>query len=191
MPDDQTNLLAIGPPDDRRLRDALLAMPLATPPHSVLPALTARLAKRCGERAQRRWIALAAAAAVCALALLPWLRGGDSAAPIAALQSNPADNTAAAALIAQNQVFEDALRSASFGSRPLSARDALAGADIEDLIAMLDLELSAASDKATSTDLWQQRLTLLQELAAVRASNSNPNLTAQAVNLQPAVYQLN
>jgi len=191
MPDDQTNLLASSPPDDQRLRDAMLAMPLQSPPHSVLPALNARLAKRRGQRAQRRWIPLAAAAAACALALLPWLRGGDRAAPIATLQSHAADDNSAAALIAQNQVFEDALRSASFGSRPLSARDALVGADIEDLIGMLDLELSAASDQAISTDLWQQRLTLLQELAAVRARSTNAKLTAQAVDLQPSVYQLN
>jgi hypothetical protein len=191
MPDDQTNLFAHSPPDDSRLREALLSMPLRSPPRSVLPALTARLARTRRERAQRRWIPLAAAAAVCALALLPWLRSADLAAPVETPQASIADDDSTAALIAQNQVFENALRSAAFGSRPLSARDALAGAGIEDLIGMLDLELSAASDPGTSKDLWQQRLVLLQELAAVRASGSNPNLTAQAMDLQPANYQIN
>ncbi len=191
MPDDQTNLLANGPPDDGRLREALLAMPLHSPPRSVLPALTERLARTRRERAPRRWIPLAAAAAICALALLPFLRSADLAAPVETPPASIADDGSTAALIAQNQVFESALRSAAFGSRPLSARDALAGAGIEDLIGMLDLELSAASDPATSKDLWQQRLVLLQELAAVRASGSNPDLTAQAMNLPPSNYQLN
>ena len=187
MPDDRFIDTLPGDAEDSPLREALRALPLAAPSASALPALKARLAHRRRERLLRRWLPLAAAAAVCALALAPVLRQGapDQPPPVAAVDSD------LAALIAQNQVYESALRSAAFGGRAQSARTALAGAEIEDLIGMLDLELSAAGDDAQARDLWRQRLVLMQELAAVRAGGVPERMTADNAQVMPANWQLN
>jgi hypothetical protein len=188
MPDDRTITMFPAEPDDPCLRDALRALPLAEPAASALPALQARLARRRRERAMRRWLPLAAAAAVCVLALLPLLRGG-LLQPVASDDAGFDADTAA--LIAQNQVYESALRSAAFSGRALSARSALAGAELEDLIGMLDLELSAAPDADAARALWQQRLALMQELASVRANDLPDRLTADNASVQPANWRLN
>ena len=187
MPDDRFIAPAAGDADDTPLREALRALPLAAPSASALPALKARLAQRRRERLLRRWLPLAAAAAVCALSLSPLLRQGAPQQPAAVAAADPD----LAALIAQNQVYESALRSAAFGGRAQSARSALAGAEIEDLIGMLDLELSAAGDDAAARDLWRQRLVLMQELAAVRAGGLPERMTADNARVLPANWQLN
>lgn len=187
MPDDRFHPPFPGDADDTPLREALRALPLASPDASALPALKARLAQRQRAARLRRWLPLAAAAAVCALALSPLLR--QAAAPESPTAA--AIDPEVAALIAQNQVYESALRSASFGGRALSGRDALAGAEIEDLIGMLDLELSAAGDGATTRDLWQQRLVLMQELASVRARGGGELMAANDPRVLPANWQLN
>lgn len=185
MPDDRIHPSFPGDPGDDALREALRALPLAQPNASALPALKARLARRRGGDARKRWLSLAAAAAVCALALAPILREGVSpAAPVAAA------DPALAALIAQNQVYESALRRASFGGAP-TGRDALAGAELEDLIGMLDLELSATGDAAAARDLWQQRLVLMQELATVRARGGGELVAAGDPRVLPANWQVN
>lgn len=187
MPDDRSIDFPTGDGDDLALREALRALPLATPNASALPALKARLGHQRRERLLRRWLPLAAAAAVCALALSPLLRQGVPQRPATTAAADPD----LAALIAQNQVYESALRSAAFGGRAQSARTALAGAEIEDLIGMLDLELSAAGDDAQARDLWRQRLVLMQELAAVRAGGLPERMTADNAAVQPANWQLN
>jgi hypothetical protein len=187
MPDDRFIAPAAGDADDTPLRDALRALPLAAPPASALPALQARHARRRRERLLRRWLPLAAAAAVCALALSPLLRQGAPQQPATSAAVDPD----LAALIAQNQVYESALRSAAFGGGAQSARSALAGAEIEDLIGMLDLELSAAGDADAARDLWRQRLVLMQELAAVRASAAPGRMTADNAAYQNAAWTVN
>lgn len=187
MPDDRFDLSAPGDADDAPLREALRALPLHAPPRSALPDLKARLAQRKRVRGLRRWLPLAAAAAVGVVALSLLLRPG--ATPDAAPEADA--DPELTALIAQNQVYESALRSTAFGGRALSARDALAGAEIEDLIGMLDLELSATGDAVQARDLWQQRLVLMQELAAVRANAAPARMTAENAQALPASWQLN
>jgi hypothetical protein len=188
MPDERTITMFPAEPDDPRLREALRGLPTAEPRHSALPQLQARLARRKRQRALQRWLPLAAAAAIGVLALFPLLRGG---LPQPATPDDPGMDAATAALIAQNQVYESALRSAAFSGRPLSARSALAGAEIEDLIGMLDLELSAAPDADAAHALWQQRLALMQELASVRTNDLSDRLTADNARVQPANWHLN
>lgn len=188
MPDDRSLNPRPGDGDDTPLREALRALPLASPPASALPALTARLARQRRTRTLRRWLPLAAAAAVCALALVPVPRQG---APDHPAVTTVAANRDLTALIAQNQVYESALRSAAFGGHAHSARSALAGAELEDLIGMLDLELSATGDDAQARDLWRQRLALMQELAAVRAGGLPERVTGDNAQVLPANWQLN
>lgn len=188
MRDDRSIEFPAGDGENTPLREALRALPLAAPAASALPALKARLARQRRGRVVRRWLPLAAAAAVCALALSPLLRQGAPVQPPAAAAAVDPD---LAALIAQNQVYESALRSAAFGGRAQSARTALAGAGIEDLIGMLDLELSAADNDAQARDLWRQRLALMRELAAVRAGGLPERMTADNAQVMPANWQLN
>jgi hypothetical protein len=190
MPEDRMMNVDPTGPDDDRLRDALRALPLATPPRSALPALQARLAARRRASQLRRLLPLAAAAAVGVLAVGVLLRSGGPAAPMDPAQSAPAPDPATSALIAQNRVFEDALRSTAFSAHPLSGRDALAGAELEDLIAMVDVALSAESDPEQARDLWAQRLGLMRELAALRSSDDGARPMAQAEVL-PAAYRFN
>jgi hypothetical protein len=188
MPDNRTITMFPAEPDDVRLRDALRALPLVEPATCALPALQAKLARRQRERSRRRWLPLAAAAAIGVVALVPMLRGG--LAPTASPVGSALDADTAA-LIAQNQIYESALRSAAFSGRPLSARSAMAGAEIEDLIGMLDLELSAAPDDDAARALWQQRLALMHDLASVRANDLPDHLTADNASMQPANWRLN
>jgi hypothetical protein len=47
---------------------------------------------------------------------------------------------------------------------PLNGRALAQAVALQDRIGMIDLQLSAARDPATLTDLWQHRITLLQRL---------------------------
>lgn len=190
MPEDLT-MMPADDADEQRLRDTLRALPLEAPSRSALPALELQLARRRRQRATRRWLPLAVAATVCMLALLPLLRGGLTQVEPTAIDDVASASSTTAALIAQNQVYEAALRSAAFSGRSLSGQDAMAGAQIEDLIGMLDLELSAARDPDGTEALWLQRLQLMQELAALRASSGTDMRTAANLDLQPATYRLN
>lgn len=75
-----------------------------------------------------------------------------------------------AGLIARNRELEMMLRGIDPGRMPLDGQAALASAQLEDLIGMLDLELSETHAGDRARELWQQRLLLLQELASVRQS---------------------
>jgi hypothetical protein len=92
-------------------------------------------------------------------------------------------------LIARNRELEMMLRGIDPERMPLDAESALAGAQLEDLIGMLDLELSATEDDSRAHLLWQQRLVLLQELAAVRQTGFAAVAQDSGVaSLQPATY---
>jgi len=71
-------------------------------------------------------------------------------------------------LIARNQELQAMLRGFDMQSAPMDGEAALASARLEDLIAMLDVELGDAPAPVEAQALWQQRLVLLQELASVR-----------------------
>lgn len=177
--------------DEARLRTALQALPPLAPGHSPLQLLQARLSRKRRTRIARRLAPLAAAATVFAVAVGMLLN--PSTAPQIAPQDialDAADDTTAF-LIAQNEVYESALRSAAFNSRPRSARTVLAAAQIEDLIGMVDLQLSATTDRDDAQLLWGQRLSLMQELATVRASNDWSARTASNLDFQNAALRMN
>jgi hypothetical protein len=118
------------------------------------------------------------------------LRGTEQIAPpLIADSTNIAPVQMDDALIARNQQLEEALRRADARGMPLDGASALASAEIEDLIGMVDLELSYADDRDNARALWRQRLDLMQQLADVRQRGSAPYATpSDAYGMQPAAY---
>jgi hypothetical protein len=163
------------PNDCTRHAGNAFAQVLAQLPAPAAPAdgwlrLQATLAARRRRNRLRGGVPLAAAA-LLALALLPQWQGQAppaTAEPAAAIDAAPAPGASALdQAIAANQALEIALRGAA---RPalLDGRSALASAELEDLIGMLDLQLSDTPDDARASALWRQRALLLEELAGLR-----------------------
>jgi hypothetical protein len=155
-------------PEGGDLAAALRALSLATPSSSAWPQLAAAFATRVRRRRQARFAVVFATAAVLALAVgLARLQVAGPATKVALATATPvADETDL--LIARNQELQAMLRGFDVRSAPMDGEAALASARMEDLIAMLDVELGDAPSDETARALWQQRLVLLQELASVR-----------------------
>ena len=161
---------------ERELRDAFAAMPLLRPRASAWPQLERELLARRPPRpsAWPRWVALAAALALAAVIPLALKREAAVVAPQdvvaenAAAQPAPAPESADpnADLIERNQALGAWLVATG---EPFDAASAQLSAELEDMIAMVDMELSDAPDAARARALWEQRLLLLNELASVRS----------------------
>lgn len=174
MPDDE-RIPMIDP--ERELGAALRALPMPAPERSEWPRLAATLASRRRTPARRFRPAFAAAAAVAlAAVLVPYvLRQAPPAGVTPGIaDANPtvadardADDLRAATLglIARNQALESWLRAAG---EPLDAGAAFASAELQDLIGMVDVQLSVADDPQRAQTLWRERLDLMQQLAEVR-----------------------
>ena len=55
------------------------------------------------------------------------------------------------------------------GSAPRDGRSLMAAAELEDLVGLADVQLSAARSESEALPLWRQRVALLEDLAAVRS----------------------
>ena len=179
-------------PDDARLpgrelsmAQALGQLPLESPDRSAWPALSAHIAaKKPGRRA--RWpFALAAAAAVAAVALMPGLlsRNAPPAEPpfVAAIESSdPLD-----ALMAESAQLEHFI-SAAGNDAMASANVTLLSLAFEDRLQRVDASLANPSlDDAQRQQLWQQRVSLLREYAGVQGTRQW--LAAQGATLDGAL----
>jgi protein involved in temperature-dependent protein secretion len=129
------------------------------------------------------------------LALAPqWQRQAPPATADLAAAIDAAPAAGASALdqaIAANQALEAALRGAA---RPgvLDGRAAIANAELEDLIGMLDLELSDTRDDARASALWRERAQLLEELAGLRTGVGGTYADNRgSASLVPAAYTIN
>lgn len=168
--------------DDRALGEALRALPLRAPERDLWADLQRALPTQAPRR--RWWPVGLAAAAGLGLAFLLWpmlqrLPGPD--APASAEDPRQA-------WIAESQALESTLR--ALEGRPLDARSALAGAELEDLIGLTDLQLSVAERPEESLALWQQRVLLMNELAEVRRTGRS-RIAADNADMMPAAYRLN
>lgn len=149
------------------LRERLRALPLAEPPADGWTSLQAGLARQRHSRLLARcgW---AAAAAMVFFTMAVAVRGGIEAWEEAKL------NRETKALVAESQRLESILRSADTSGRVTSARTALAIADLEERIEVVDARLAAAQRERRSTrdvlNLWQQRVSLLDNLASAQTS---------------------
>jgi len=189
------------------LAEALRALPLAAPSGDPWARLAAELAPAAQPR--RRLLPFALAAGVAALciafalyrtapqALAPATvqhagasntANGNDAAIATSAQSVPAaaaNDTRLAALETRSQALERWLEQTRDQAAPLPAQDLAAAAEIENMIGLVDVQLSATQG-ADAAGLWQRRVNLLEDLTALRYSNdrlagslaSNANGTA-------------
>ncbi|MGH8040473.1 MAG: hypothetical protein ACREPN_00320 [Rudaea sp.] len=166
---------------------ALRALPPASPPHDAWPALAAQLQRAPATR-RRRYVVPLAIAAACACAFvatrLPHspVPSATVAHPSASYSANGAattsihnvENATNTAQLAQLQqrshALERWLRETGRDAAPLQGQDLAAAAEIENLIGLVDVEL-AAPQRTRASALWQRRVGLLEDLAALRYSN--------------------
>ncbi|MGE5167850.1 MAG: hypothetical protein ACM3KT_04460, partial [Deltaproteobacteria bacterium] len=81
-----------------------------------------------------------------------------------------ADPARLAQLQQRSQALERWLRETGRDAAPLQGQDLAAAAEIENLIGLVDVEL-AAPRQVRAQALWQRRIGLLEDLAALRYSN--------------------
>lgn len=155
--------------DDASLAAALRALPATRPGHDAWPALAARIRRR--RRIRRTvWFTLPAAFAACLALALLWPHGSMHApAPVQLAQ--PAGGSAKASpganlatLQASSRQWQTWVQNLDNDGAPLNGHELVQAVALQDRIGMIDLQLSAARDPATLTDLWQRRITLLQRL---------------------------
>ena len=146
---------------------ALAQMPSESPDRDAWPLLSRRLAAR---RHAPRWpLAFAASLVISLLALPASLR-----APVAPAATANASGAAAgrsaqlAALMSESQRLERVVAAADTGTS--SATAAAMSLEYEDGQHAIDAALEANRDPARQLDLWQQRVQLLREAAAVETS---------------------
>jgi hypothetical protein len=175
--------------EEASLAAALRALPGTTPVPDAWPALAARIQRR---RATRRNIRVAipvALAAGIALAfVLPRARQ-HTPVPARVAQSVPVAAAPAvpdlAALQTSSRQWQAWVQTLDRNGAPLDGQRLARAVALQDRIGLVDLQLSAAHNTATLAGLWQQRITLLQQLgllhlqpylAVTRPSSANPPL---------------
>lgn len=164
--------------------EAFAALPLETPDRSAWPALAARIDSAAAPAhrglRQRRWLfALAAAAALAVVALMPRaLQGPDGAPSSPALATTPASATPAPAttadpldaLMAESARLEYLVQAVSADAMASGSTAALA-VEYESRVQQIDAALSdpslAAADR---TALWSRRVDLLREYAGLQGT---------------------
>jgi hypothetical protein len=169
-----------GPADGRiPLGLALAQLPQEAPERSAWPALAARIAERGGtattpaRRRLPRWpLALAASLAIGLLALPRWLET-PTGAPVPAVVAGSAGAPVAgdaqlASLMTESSRLERLIAAADDGTS--SATAAALSLELEDRLATLDGALQSNPDPSRQLALWQQRVQVLRDVAAVEAS---------------------
>jgi hypothetical protein len=152
-------------------------LPMMTPGEDGWPAIEAALMADRQSRQRRHraagWLA-AAASLVLVIGIAMRLPGPpqsgplpvtehDSATQVAAATSTP-DEDPVAELIVMSQTLEKQLRSLRDGTGSVPAESAVYVAELEDLVAQVDTELSFSP---RSVNLWGQRVNLLLDLAQI------------------------
>ena len=146
---------------------ALAQMPFEAPDHDAWPLLSRRLAAR--RRAPRWPLALAASLVIGLLALPASLRAPGAPADTASASGAATErNAELASLMSESQRLERVVAAADSGTS--SATAAAMSLEYEDGLRAIDAALEATRDTARQLDLWQQRVQLLREAAAVETS---------------------
>lgn len=192
------------PPSDefRDLAAAMQSLPLEAPSTSVWPTLEGAARATAPRPSARRirpiWAAAAGTAAI-AIAV-GWLLPRHTTAPpgvaleVAAPavdQASDPDARIVADLVARNQALEQALHD-SGDAMAIDADYAMAGGQVEELIAAIDGQLAADPDPRNAEVLWRVRLGLLQELSSLRSGGTETLMAGQSgVIAVPADYVIN
>ena len=166
--------------DEASLAAALLALPACEPPHDTWPALAAHLRRRRTVR-KAVWFTLPAAFAAGIALAFAWphlhlrvplpapVRIAQPAAPGATRPSATKPSaikpvTEVAALQTSSGQWQAWVQKLDRTGAPLDGRALATAVTLQDRIALVDLQLSAARNPATVASLWEQRITLLQQL---------------------------
>jgi hypothetical protein len=192
MPDDTHRMMQPGDSgDDRALGLALRALPTMLPPVSPLPRLQAQWARQHKRRTPLRhapWWALAAGVAAIGLGVMMFR----DTAPVVDTATVAANPSRVEQLMAQSAEWETALHRFEQQSIPMDAGSALASAELEDMIGLTDLQLSATETEAQAESLWQRRVSLMSRLAEVRTQSAwQRGSTEQNPMLLAAAYPVN
>ena len=163
--------------DEASLTAALRALPPCEPPHDTWPALAAQLLRR---RAVRKtvWFTLPAAFAAGIALAFAWphlhlrapmqapVRIASPATANAPRGTHVVNQVAPniAALQASSTQWQTWVQNLDRDGAPLDGRALANAVSLQDRIGVVDLQLSAARNPATVASLWQQRITLLQQL---------------------------
>ncbi|AVP97874.1 hypothetical protein C7S18_12000 [Ahniella affigens] len=158
--------------------EALRQLPLLQPERDLWASLARELAPP--QKRRPRWPYWLSAAAAVLLTVLLW--------PGRTLPTTPTEPDALHAWIAHSQQLEGTLR--QLESRPTDAETALAGAELEDLIGLTDLQLSVAEKPEDELALWKQRVLLMNELTELRRSGRS-TAANESVGMMPASYRIN
>lgn len=163
-------------PDDRilapglTLAQALRALPLESPPQSAWPALAAKLPAT--RRRTPRW-PLALAASLLAGLAVTLAPGNRPSAPGASTSNSAnADRVAQArldALMAESAQLESLVAAASDDGAS-SATVAALGLALQDQLQLIDAQLQANAAPSQQFALWQQRVSLLRDVAGLESS---------------------
>jgi hypothetical protein len=180
------------------LAEALRALPLQSPDHSAWPELAEQLRRKSehheskrSERVRRFIVPAALAAALSGIFFVAY-HARDSRIAIPASTTATVSTSAAssntnsakvvnvhnaashaeqlAALQQRSQALESWLRETGGVAAPLQGQDLAAATEIENLIGLVDVELSAPREMPDA-NLWQRRVALLEDLSALRYSN--------------------
>jgi len=176
--------------DEASLTAALRALPASTPPQEAWRNLSARIGRR---RTVRRtvWFTLPAAFAAGVALAFAWphlhLRAPSpppARAAQAASSAKPDTQLApdVVALQASSAQWQNWVQSLSHDGAPLDGRALASAVALQDRIGMVDLQLSAARSPAATAGLWQQRITLLQQLGLLHLQ---PYLVAEQTHSAP------
>ncbi|MGH8126295.1 MAG: hypothetical protein ACREPK_10680 [Rhodanobacteraceae bacterium] len=178
--------------EETSLTSALRALPGVTPAQDAWPDLAARIRRR---RTARRtvWFSLPAAFAAGIVLVLAWphVHRPTTMQPTAGVTQSTGSTRPAtdiAALQASSTQWQAWVRDLDRDGAPLDGRRLARAVILQDRIALVDLQLSAARKPATVADLWHQRITLLQQLGLLHlqpymvAEQSHPT-AAQAISM--------
>lgn len=158
-------------------RQRLRALPELSAPQHGWMRVAERLENSAGARRLRWWPAAGVgliASLVAAAALVTWhapLSVRPAAAGVSGASVNP---LRLAELQAQSQYLEQTVQSLTASGNPsiVNAGTAATVAALEDRIALVDYSINDTATRPQATDqltqLWQQRVDLMQSLAAVR-----------------------
>ncbi|MEZ5461322.1 hypothetical protein [Dokdonella sp.] len=153
------------------LAEALRGLPTAEPPPDLFAQVSDSLRRR---RSRRRWMVPAALAASVLLGVLLIWPDTAHTPPAVVPSASPAVSSPASPiseierLRADSKILEAWLGGLP-GEAPRDGRSLMASAEIEDLVGLIDVQLSATRNEAESLPLWRQRVALLEELASIRS----------------------
>jgi hypothetical protein len=158
-------------PDAAALGAALRALPAGAPARDLWPEMASRVRRR-GVARKAVWFTLPAAFAAAAALTLAWPQlhrhpAAPAPAPVAVQSANPAARPASTdigALQVSSRQWQAWVQELDRDGAPLDGRQLTQAVALQDRIGLVDLQLSAARNPSTTAELWQQRITLLQQL---------------------------